>query len=48
MSKEELEQETLENQEQTKEQNEIINDEAEAEAEAVENEFDLLQAELAN
>jgi len=44
MSKEELEQETVENTEENLEQN---IDEAEAEAEAVENEFDLLQAELA-
>ena len=42
MSKEELEQEPLKNQEET----EVINKEAEADAEAVENEFDLLQAEL--
>jgi molecular chaperone GrpE len=43
MSKEELEQETVNN---TEENVEETNDEAEAEAEAVENEFDLLQAEL--
>jgi len=42
MSKEELEQETLENQEEN-----LAQEEAEAEAEAVENEFDLLQTELA-
>ena len=44
MSKEELEQESVENTEET---TESMNEEAEAEAEAVENEFDLLQAELA-
>lgn len=44
MSKEEKEQETLEKQEENLEQN---LDEAGAEAEAVENEFDLLQAEMA-
>ncbi len=44
MSKEELEQETVENTEENLEQ---VIDEAEAEAEAVENEFDLLQAEMA-
>ena len=44
MSKEEIEQETVENTEEELEQN---IEEAEAEAEAVENEFDLLQAELA-
>jgi len=45
MSKEELEQESVEStNENTTEQ---MNDEAEAEAEAVENEFDLLQTELA-
>jgi molecular chaperone GrpE len=43
MSKEELEQENLENKEENLEQ---ILEEAEAEAEAVENEFDLLQNEL--
>ncbi|MDD2566813.1 MAG: nucleotide exchange factor GrpE [Thiovulaceae bacterium] len=47
MSKEELEQETLENQEEQKEKNEVSTEEAQAEAEAVANEFDLLQAELA-
>ena len=44
MSKEELEQEIVEN---TEEELEQVLDEAEAEAEAVENEFDLLQAEMA-
>lgn len=44
MSKEELEQETVENTEENLEQ---TIDEAEAEAEAVENEFDLLSAEMA-
>jgi molecular chaperone GrpE len=44
MSKEELEQETLDKQEEQVDQKV---DEAEAEAEAVENEFDLLQAEMA-
>ena len=43
MSKEEIEQEPLSNEEESTEQ---INEEAEAEAEAVENEFDLLQAEM--
>jgi len=42
MSKEELEQEPLQNEEEI----ETTNEEAEADAEAVENEFDLLQAEL--
>ncbi|MGD9718497.1 MAG: nucleotide exchange factor GrpE, partial [Sulfurimonadaceae bacterium] len=45
MSKEELEQETLENQEEQKEETTL--DEAQAEAQAVANEFDLLQTELA-
>ncbi len=44
MSKEELQNENLENEEQNIENNET--DEAEADAEAVENELDLLQAEL--
>jgi len=43
MSKEKLEQESVENTEENLEQ---VLEEAEAEAEAVENEFDLLQAEL--
>ncbi len=48
MSKEELEPEMVENTEVTTEENiEKIVDEAEAEAEAVENEFDLLSAEMA-
>ncbi|MCD6172228.1 MAG: nucleotide exchange factor GrpE [Sulfurimonas sp.] len=42
MSKDEIKEEPLENQEET----EITNEEAEADAEAVENEFDLLQEEL--
>ena len=45
MSKEELEQETLENQEEQKEETTL--DEAQAESQAVANEFDLLQTELA-
>ena len=43
MSKDEIKEEPLENQEET----EVTNEEAEADAEAVENEFDLLQTELA-
>ncbi len=46
MSKEELNKENLQKEEENTEQ-ELNSDEAEAEAEAVENEFDLLQAELA-
>ncbi len=46
MSKEELNKENLQNEEENTEVKEIDSDEAEAEAEAVENEFDLLQAEL--
>jgi len=45
MSKEELQEENLENGEEIKEQQN--SDEAEAEAEAVQNEFELLEAELA-
>ena len=45
MSKEELQEENLVNEEETVEQ-EVVADEAEAEAEAVENEFELLEAEL--
>ena len=48
MSKEELQQEEIAQEEQPQEEIEqISNDEAEAEAEAVENEFELLEAELA-
>ena len=47
MSKEELEQEPQTNQEELKDTNEMTSDEAEAEAEAVENEFNLLQTEMA-
>jgi molecular chaperone GrpE len=48
MSKEEIENEALQNEENNEQNNNETNfDEAEAEAEAVENEFDLLQAELA-
>lgn len=47
MSKEELNDETLQNEETNTEQEDSNSDEAQAEAEAVENEFDLLQEELA-
>ena len=46
MSKEEMKDETLQNEEQVTENEELNSDEAEAEAEAVENEFELLEAEL--
>jgi molecular chaperone GrpE len=46
MSKEELQDENLTNDEAIAENEEVITDEAEAEAVAVENEFDLLQTEL--
>ena len=46
MSKEEMKDETLQNNEEVIENEEIDSDEAEAEAEAVENEFELLEAEL--
>ena len=46
MSKEEMKDETLQNEEQITENEELTSDEAEAEAEAVENEFELLEAEL--
>ena len=47
MSKEELQDENLVKEEEIIEEQEIVADEAEAEAVAVENEFDLLQTELA-
>ena len=47
MSKEELQDENLKNEEIVTENEEQNSDEAEAEAEAVENEFDLLSAEMA-
>lgn len=47
MSKEELNDETLQNEEANTDEESSNSDEAQAEAEAVENEFDLLQAELA-
>ena len=46
MSKEEMKDETLQEEEQIEQTEEINSDEAEAEAEAVENEFELLEAEL--
>ncbi len=46
MSREEMKDETLQNEEQITENEELTSDEAEAEAEAVENEFELLEAEL--
>jgi len=46
MSKEELQDENLENEEEVIENTDTNSDEAEAEAEAVENEFELLEAEL--
>jgi len=46
MSREEIKDETLQNEEQITENEELTSDEAEAEAEAVENEFELLEAEL--
>jgi len=46
MSKEEIQDENLVNEEEIVEQEEVVTDEAEAEAEAVENEFELLEAEL--
>jgi molecular chaperone GrpE len=46
MSREEMKDETLQNEEQITENEELNSDEAEAEAEAVENEFELLEAEL--
>ncbi len=46
MSKEELNNENLQNEEENTEVKELNSDEAEAEAEAVENEFNLLQTEL--
>jgi len=46
MSKEEIQDENLQNEEEITENEELSPDEVEAEAEAVENEFDLLQSEL--
>jgi len=46
MSREEMKDETLQNEEQITENEELNSEEAEAEAEAVENEFELLEAEL--
>jgi len=46
MSKEEIQDENLVKEEEIVENEEVVTDEAEAEAEAVENEFDLLQTEL--
>jgi molecular chaperone GrpE len=46
MSKEEMKDETLQEEEQLEQNEEVNSDEAEAEAEAVENEFELLEAEL--
>ena len=46
MSKEEIQDENLVNEEEIIKNEEVVTDEAEAEAEAVENEFELLEAEL--